>query len=75
MTTPLPITGITLPANAHHVIVRFGAGVPADVQGRVMLDMEKKLRELGVPAEVLKETMEDDSRLRRSMTPEQRARL
>lgn len=60
---------------SHHVLVRFGAGVPADAQGRVMLQMEKSLREMGVPAEVYKATQEDDSKLRRSMTEEQRARL
>jgi hypothetical protein len=33
------------------------------------------LRELGVPAEVFKETLGDDSKLRVLMTPEQRAKL
>lgn len=60
---------------AFHVLVRFGAGVPAEAQSVAMLRMEKLLREMGVPAEVYKETKEDDSRLRRSMTAEQRARL
>ena len=58
-----------------HVVVRFGHAIHADMQGRVLLVMEKWLREHGVAAEVYKETMPDDSKLRRAMTPEQRARL
>lgn len=58
-----------------HIEVKFGAGIPADAQGVVLLQMEKYLRALGVPAEVFKETMADDSKLRRSMTEEQRAKL
>lgn len=61
----------------HHVIVRFGKGISADAQGRAMLAMEKYLYELtgGALVQVFKETKEDDSKLRRSMTQEQRARL
>jgi hypothetical protein len=59
----------------NHVIVRFGSGIPADLQSISMLRMEKLLRELGVAAEVYKETAPDDSRLRRSMTKEQRDKL
>jgi len=58
-----------------HVIVRFGAGISASIQGETMLDMEKSLRKRGLPAEVYKETMGDDSKLRSRMTPEQRDRL
>jgi hypothetical protein len=58
-----------------HVIVRFGAGIPASTQGEVMLDLEKDLRRRGLPAEVFRDTMNDDSKLRRAMTPEQRNRL
>jgi len=58
-----------------HVIVRFGAGIPASTQGEVMLDMEKNLRSRGLPAEVFKETVGDDSKLRRAMTSQQRDRL
>lgn len=65
----------TAAANPFHVIVDFGPGVPSDVQGPVMLAMEKSLRAAGVPAEVLKRTAPDDSKLRRNMTPEQRASL
>ena len=59
-----------------HVLVQFGSGIPSDAQGRAMLAMERHLRELtAAPVEVFKETMGDDSKLRRAMTPEQRARL
>lgn len=59
----------------HHIIVKFGKGISSDHQSRTMFAMELWLREQGVPAEVFKETKEDDSKLRRNMTPEQRARL
>lgn len=58
-----------------HVIVKFGAGIVASVQGEVMLAMEKDLRRRGLPAEVFKETMGDDSKLRSAMTPAQRDKL
>ena len=58
-----------------HVVVDFGAGIPPDAQGVVMLAMEKALRELGVPAEVFKRTMADDSTVRQRMTDEVRRRL
>lgn len=62
---------------AHHVIVRFGKGIPGDAQGRAMLAFEKHLHELtaNVGIEVFKETMADDSKLRRMMTPSERAKL
>lgn len=58
-----------------HVIVDFGNGIPTDLHGVVMLAMEKQLRAAGVPAEVYKQTMPDDSKLRNKMTPEERAKL
>jgi hypothetical protein len=58
-----------------HVLIQFGSAIPASAQGDVMLAMEKSLRERGIPAEVFKETMGDDSKLRRAMTKEQRAKL
>ena len=61
--------------NEFHVIVQFGAGIPADEQGRVLLQMEKTLRERGMPAEVYKPTRPDDSKLRSLMTVEERAKL
>lgn len=60
----------------HHVVVKFGKGINGDAQGRAMLAFEKHLRELGAgPCEVFKDPMGDDSKLRRAMTPEQRAKL
>ncbi len=59
----------------NHVQVQFGSGIPNEYQGKVMMAMERSLRELGVPAEVFKETLGDDSKLRVLMTPEQRAKL
>ncbi len=59
----------------HHVTVEFGSGIPSDAQGVVMLRLEKMLREMGLPAEVFKATKEDDSKLRRSMTVLERAKL
>ncbi len=59
----------------YHVTVRFGAGFLPSVQGEVMLDLEKMLRARGLPAEVYKDSMGDDSKLRRAMTPTQRDRL
>ena len=69
--TPLTTTAPAIPLG--HVIVEFGAGIPADAQGVALLAMEKILRGMGLPAEVFKQTMADDSKLRRNMTPEQRA--
>ncbi len=58
-----------------HVTVRFGAGILPSVQGEVMLDLEKMLRKRGLPAEVYKDSMGDDSKLRRAMSPAQRDKL
>ncbi len=58
-----------------HVLFRFGKGIPADEQGRVMLAAERWLRERGVAAECYKEVMQDDSKRRRDMTEEQRSNL
>jgi len=60
---------------ALHVLVQFGRDIPPDLQGRVMLHMEKELRETGLDAEVFKHSIGDDSKLRSSMTAEQRANL
>ena len=62
-----------LPAN--YIVVRFGSAYDPVLQGRILLHLERWLREQGVPAEVFKETMPDDSKLRRSITPEQRSKL
>ena len=59
-----------------HVIVRFGAEVPADAQGPALLAFEKHLRTLThLDCRVFKEKMTDDSKLRVRMTPEERDRL
>lgn len=58
-----------------HIIVRFGKAVPKKCQGPALLHMEKTLRAAGFPVEVFKETMPDDLKRRRDMTPEQRATL
>ena len=60
---------------SHHIIVKFGNGIPSDAQSVAMFRMEKMLREMGIPAEVFKETKADDSKLRRNMTQEQRQNL
>ncbi len=59
----------------YHVLVDFGSGIPADTQGEALLWLEIYLRNLGIPAEVYKHTMADDSKLRSTMTAEQRERL
>jgi len=59
----------------YQVHVRFGPGFSLTTQGEVMLDLEKALRARGLPAEVFKDTMGDDSKLRRAMTEEQRHKL
>ena len=59
----------------HQVVVDFGKAVPPDLQGRVLLQMERTLREHGIPAEVFKRTMADDSKLRLRMTEEERLKL
>lgn len=61
--------------SSNEVIVEFGAVVSPDLQGRAMLHLERFLREQGLPVEVFKKTMPDDSKLRRSMTLEVREKL
>ncbi len=58
-----------------HITVEFGRGFDPDLQARILFWMEKMLREQGVPAEVYKATMPDDSKLRRLMTVEERKKL
>lgn len=60
----------------HHVVVKFGKGVPADARGVALMAMEKTLRTAtGERVEVFQEARGDDSRLRALMTPQQRAKL
>jgi hypothetical protein len=63
------------PIPENHILIQFGSAIPASAQGEVMMAMEKSLRARGIPAEVFKETMGDDSKLRVMMTPEMRAKL
>lgn len=61
-----------------HVVIQFGRAVPGDVQGAAMLAFEKELRRLTdnqLWIEVFKEAKGDDSKLRASMTAEERAKL
>ena len=62
---------------SNEVLVKFGNGIPSDIQGIALLDMERRMRALMPEAriEVFKETKADDSKLRNLMTPEQRAKL
>ena len=61
--------------NANHIIVHAGPGIPSDALAKAMFDMELALRRQGIPAEVLKETAPDDSKLRNVMTLEMRKSL
>lgn len=63
-------------STANEVIVDFGTVVPPDTQGRVLLYLERWLREEGIPAEVLKRTAPDDSKVRlRLLDPAERNKL
>jgi hypothetical protein len=47
------------------VVVKFGDGVPDDIQAKAMFDFERSLREMSdLDVRVFKERMADDSRLR-----------
>ncbi len=60
----------------HHVTVDFGPGVSPAEQGPLLLAFERMARQMtGKPVEVFKHRMGDDSKLRRSMTSEERAKL
>lgn len=59
-----------------HVEIKWGEGIPNTARGRAMLAFEQHLRQLtGLWVEVFNETKLDDSKLRRSMTTEERSRL
>ena len=60
-----------------HVVVKFGSGIPAEVQGPALLAFEQTLRKLipGQWIETFKEAKGDDSKLRAMMTAEERAKL
>ena len=58
------------------VIVHFAEGIPGDAQGVALLAFEQHLRQLtGLDVRVVCDKMDDDSKLRRLMTPEERERL
>lgn len=74
MTISLNETVRVLPP--YHIEVKFGPAISNDTQGKALLAMERYVREtLGVPVECYKETMPDDLKRRRDMTPEQRENL
>lgn len=59
-----------------HIIVKFGAEVTSEEQGRLLFAWEQQAREMtGKRLELFKETMKDDSKLRVMMTPMERAKL
>lgn len=60
----------------HHIVVSFGKGITGNEQGPLLLAFEKLCRQMtGKPIEVFKDRMADDSKLRRAMTQEERAKL
>ena len=61
--------------NPYQVRIQFGSGIPDELQGKVMLDLERSLRQAGLDAWVEKDPMGDDSKLRVKMTLEERNKL
>ena len=61
----------------NHVVVQFGPGFTPAEQGPLLLAFEQMLRRRhpGRYIEVFKDAKGDDSKLRASMTKEQRAKL
>lgn len=58
------------------VVVRFDQCISLAIQGEFLLASEKSLREsTGLDVRVVKDLMQDDSKLRRMMTIEMRAKL
>ena len=65
-----------MPIAPLHIVVEFGAQVPAEAQGPALLALEKHLRAITkLDCRVFKERMGDDSKLRVMMTPAQREAL
>ena len=57
-------------------MVKFPPEIPGEAQGTVLLAMEQSLRTLtGLDVRVVKDLMGDDSKLRKFMTIEKRAKL
>jgi len=60
----------------YEIIMKFGPKIAGSLQAKLMFDLEKHLRvSTGLPIEVFKETMPDDSKLRNLMTEEERKRI
>lgn len=60
---------------SHHCTIKFGPAISGEDQGRLLLAWEKLSREMGIRAELFKETKADDSKLRIMMTPAERKKL
>lgn len=59
-----------------HVLVQFGSGIPQAMRGPLLMDMERLIRRAtGRYNEIFMDRMDDDSKLRRMMTPEERLKL
>lgn len=59
----------------YNITVKMGPKIPSELQAKALMDMERFFREAGLPVNVFKEMMADDSKLRRSMTPLERSKL
>ena len=57
------------------MIVKFGKSFTSEQQGEILLQTERACRDRGLDVRVLKETMPDDSKLRRLMTLKERENL
>lgn len=63
-------------AKPDEIIVSFGDATPIAVRGVLLLEFERMARrETHRYTEVFAERMEDDSKLRRFMTPEERKKI
>jgi hypothetical protein len=60
----------------YNVLVKFGDSIPSEAQAMALMALEKNLRILTkLDVRVFKELKQDDSKLRRLMTVEQRNKL
>lgn len=61
---------------SRYIIVKFGKGFTNAERGPILLEMERAARKVsGQYDEIFLERLDDDSKLRSSMTPEERAKL
>ena len=59
-----------------HIVVQFGAGIPIAERGVLLLEFERMARKAtGRYNEVFMDRMDDDSKLRTMMTPEERMKI